>query len=296
MSKRNRRWVIVLNNPTKKEIARIMECQELHVSRMIVADEVGQGGTNHLQGFVHFKNAKTLTAVKRWLGTNRVHLEVARGTDYEAYFYCVPFADGGTEEEKTVENCKVLLEFGIRPEEVELSAWERIVSMIKSGMSNYELAEIYPHEAVRCAAAIDKFRLEHDRLTAQWRDVKVTYLHGDTGVGKTRSVMETFGYHNVYRATDKKHPFDTYNGQDVLVFEEFRSQYRIEDMLNWLDGYPIELPARYANKMAKFTEVFIITNWPLEKQYENIQLMHSKTWDAFLRRIDDIIELKLDKD
>ncbi len=31
-------------------------------------------------------------------------------------------------------------------------------------------------------------------------------------------------------------------GQDVIVFEEFRSSLKIQDMLNYLDGYPCELP------------------------------------------------------
>ena len=56
-----------------------------------------------------------------------------------------------------------------------------------------------------------------------WRDLEVTYIFGKTGGGKTRSVMDKYGYANCYRVTDYKHPFDTYDGQDVIIFEEFRS-------------------------------------------------------------------------
>ena len=47
--------------------------------------------------------------------------------------------------------------------------------------------------------------------------------------------------------TDYEHPFDGYRSTEhsVLVFEEFRSSLRIQDMLNYLDGYPCELKARY---------------------------------------------------
>ena len=50
-----------------------------------------------------------------------------------------------------------------------------------------------------------------------------------------------------YRAT-RGISFDGYHGQDVLVFEEFSSQIPIEDMLNYLDIYPLSLPARTMTK------------------------------------------------
>ena len=103
-----------------------------------------------------------------------------------------------------------------------------------------------------------------------WRDLDVTYIFGQTGSGKTRSVMDKYGYANCYRVTDYKHPFDTYDGQDVIIFEEFRSSLKHADMLNYLDGYPLLLPCRYFNRQACFTKVFIITNVPPEDQYPNI--------------------------
>lgn len=294
MAGRRRPWVFTLNNPIEDEVRAIDQWNENHVKSLIVSYETGKEGTTHLQGYVEFKNAKGLKATKKWLGSERYHLEFRMGTPYEAYFYCIPFKDGGTDELKTRKNCKVLTELGERPLEVELSCWERIVKMIQDGASNLELAGRYPHEAVRCASAIDKYRLEWDRQNAGWRDLNVTYLSGPTGVGKTRQVMEMYGYENVYRITNKKHPFDTYNGQDVLVFEEFRNSFKIEEMLNYLDGYPIELPARYANKMAKYTKVYILTNWKFNEQYNGCLNNHPATYAAWVRRVHTIIELDED--
>ena len=56
-------------------------------------------------------------------------------------------------------------------------------------------------------------------------------------------------------------------------------------MLNYLDGYPCELPCRYNNKLACFTKVYIITNIPFNQQYINIQAESKETWKAFCRRI-----------
>ncbi len=44
--------------------------------------------------------------------------------------------------------------------------------------------------------------------------------------------------------------FDQYQGQDILVFDEFASQVPLSDMLNYLDRYPLMIPARYADRAA----------------------------------------------
>ena len=48
--------------------------------------------------------------------------------------------------------------------------------------------------------------LRDSAFADSWRDLTVTYIFGTTGVGKTRSVMDKFGYRNCYRVTDYKHP------------------------------------------------------------------------------------------
>ncbi|MCL2061151.1 MAG: Rep family protein [Firmicutes bacterium] len=139
---------------------------------------------------------------------------------------------------------------------------------------------------------IGNIKTAHDLLIREnkfdnnFRKLDVTYIYGQTAKGKTRSIMERYGYKNVYRVTKYDHTaFDQYIGQDVVVFEEFRSSFKIEDMLNYLDGYPLMLPSRYNDKEACYTKVYIVTNWVLEQQYKNVQTEHPTTWQAFNRRI-----------
>lgn len=86
--------------------------------------------------------------------------------------------------------------------------------------------------------------------------------------------------------TDYKHPFDTYDGQDVIIFEEFRGGLKHGDMLNYLDGYPLLLPCRYFNRQACYTKVFIITNIPPDEQYLNVD---GESRQAFYRRIHKVL-------
>lgn len=120
------------------------------------------------------------------------------------------------------------------------------------------------------------------------REIRTEYWYGETGRGKIKAVMEEFGYDNVYRVTDYFHPFDNYKGQDVIVFDEFMSSLKIQDMLSFLDGNPLELPCRYDNKNACYTKIFIISNISLKEQFTDIQKNYEETWQAFLRRIDGV--------
>ena len=63
-------------------------------------------------------------------------------------------------------------------------------------------------------------------------------------------------------------------------------------MLSYLDIYPLDLPCRYQDKIAQYDTVYIITNIPLEKQNIETQKFENETWQAFRRRIDEVIEMK----
>ena len=162
--------------------------------------------------------------------------------------------------------------------------------MVADGLTNAEILAAN-QDYILCVEKIDKVRMI--LLTEKYKetvrlDLQVVYVYGPTGAGKTRGVLERNGYSQVYRVTDYQHPFDNYNGQPVLAFDEFRSSLSIKDMLNYCDIYPLELPSRYNNKFACYNKVYIISNWPLERQYAHIQAGDPETWKAFLRRIHEV--------
>lgn len=169
-----------------------------------------------------------------------------------------------------------------------------LYTQIEEGVSTNDIISENPNFMLRISE-IERVRqiLLSDKYKNTFRNLDVTYIWGDSGTGKTRGIMEKYGYDNVYRVTNyETHPFDNYKGEDVLVFEEFRSSFRLQDMLNYLDGYPLQLPCRYADKEACYTKVYIITNIPFEKQYESLHKTHKETWEAFKRRIHHFEEYK----
>ena len=291
---RSRKWLITINNPIEKgythEVLRGLLGKTKQCIYWCMSDEVGNDtGTFHTHVYMACSSAVRFSVLfKRFEGA---HFDVAKGTSLQNREYV--FKEGKwLNDEKVETNQKDSHEeWGELPVERQGARNDLadLYDMIKQGMSDYEILEICPQYMMN----MDK--IERCRQTVieeifkkEWRDLHVTYIYGETGSGKTRSVMEKYGYDKVFRVTDYDHPFDGYKGQGVLVFEEFRSNIRIGDMLNYLDGYPVELRCRYANKQACFTEVYIISNIALRDQYPDLQRYQLETWNAFLRRIHDV--------
>lgn len=259
-----------------------------------MCDEVGEQGTPHTHVYVVFKNSVMFeTLHKKFYGA---HIEPANGSNKENRDYI-------RKDGKWLDNAKhetnladTFEEWGELPSDrtKREKQSEQIMELVQAGKDNAEILAEIPgaYNKLNYIEQARQTLLEAEFRNA-WRDLDVTYIWGETGSGKTRSVMEAYGYSNVYRVTDYNHPFDSYKGQDVILFDEFRSSLTLADMLKYLDGYPIELPCRYANKVACFTKVFLISNIPLEKQYHHVQIDEPESWNAFRRRIHHV--LRMDK-
>ena len=176
---------------------------------------------------------------------------------------------------------------GHPPQQGKRKDLEVMYEMVKDGATNEEIRERFTNSYLKYFRNVEYVRqqIKYEEFLEVFRDLEVTYIYGSPGTGKSKYVIDTHGYRNVYRITDKKHPFDMYEGQDVIVFEEFRSSFMFDEMLNYLDGYPLILPARYNQKVACYTKVYIITNIPLGKQYEKKQEDNLESYQAFCRRI-----------
>jgi len=314
MSKQKRAysWACTISKPTieQTDFMYEMEARRADFFKWFVcAEERGDENQNiHYQIAFSLKNAKTWTAVRKILNLkDGDHLEEQRATQVSNVLYCkkgiqthAEWDEFGAEGETYGDGLVIISEFGNPPElgEAKRSQWDDIRRAVENGWNDMDIIARWPQEGIRCAGAIAKYRLMVDRSRASWRDVQTIYIHGVTGTGKTRSVTDKYGYPNVYRITDyNSGAFDMYDGQDVLVFEEFRSSFRLEQMLNYLDGHPVELPCRYANQLMKATKIFIITNIPLDEQYPKFHNGYqsegqTQSWAAFNRRIDAVIEVE----
>lgn len=284
-------YQLTINNPKEKDYThnRIFEILKTNFKTLVyacMADE--QGTMYHTHIFVSFSSRVRFSMIKRYFP--EAHIEKCRGTVSDNVNYIKKsgkWADDISKQEKVIPN--TFEEYGQCPPDSKgkRNDLSELYLMIADGLTNAQILAVNQDYILQ----IDKLeKIRMILLTEKYKDtvrldLEVIYISGATGTGKTRGVLESNGYSNVYRITDYKHPFDNYNGQPVIAFDEFRSSLPIKEMLMFCDIYPIELPSRYTNKFACYNKVYIISNWELEKQYKEIQKEDTETWEAFLRRI-----------
>lgn len=299
-----RRWNMTINNPLKYGFTHEVIIEKLHqfsVRYFCVADEIGEEGTMHTHIYLCTKSPTRFSTLKRRFPT--AHLEKAIKSSFENREYLRKEGKWANTPKANTVIDGTFFEFGEVPTEAEEESpgMYELVKCVEKGMSNVEIIREKPSMALRLKG-IDEVRdaLQAERYMSENRKVIVNYLYGDSGTGKTRSIFAKHDPKDICRITDYGGRtglrFDAYHGQPVLVFEEFHSQIPIATMLNFLDIYPLQLPARYHDRTACYTTVYITSNIPIEEQYVDTQIEEPETWNAFMRRITHVIEFRKGKE
>lgn len=298
----SRKWMLTINNPKDCGLDHdgmtallTLFCPDY----FCLADEIATTGTFHTHIFIYAKSPIRFTTLKNRFPT--AHIEKAFGSTKDNRDYI-------RKEGKWLDDAKAetsvegsFYEFGTVPSEVEERdpKMYRLLQNVKDGLSTTEIIDEAPSfafksrdiDVLREAYLAEKYRIQNRALT-------VTYLFGASGTGKTSGIFKKHPASEICRITDYNGKngirFDAYHGQDVLVFEEFNSQIPIEAMLNYLDIYPLMLPARYNDRTACYTKVYITSNRPLNEQYIDVRRYRTETWNAFLRRIHHVFEYHAD--
>ena len=277
MSKRSRGWVITdyphasgLDLDYWKDY--IKDKVEKDVLKYgIVAEEETKTEKIHFQIYIYYKNPVPWDMMKKRFP--KAHLELQLGTHEQASVYC----------KKT----SVYFEYGELPKQGKRNDYHRLMELIDQGHSAEEIEEMMPDKYFLHDQKIK--RLIQDKRERYYKEndrepLKVIYLSDKTGTGKSYSVRQAFK--DKYFATNYRHPWDGYKGEEVVVLEEFRGDIPLKEMLNLLDHYSqIKLPSRYSDKIACYTTVVIISNWEYEEQYKDEQFANKDTYDAWNRRV-----------
>lgn len=297
-----RKWALVLNHPQECGLSHVAIAELLarfSPAYYCMADEIAETGTYHTHVFLYTPSPVRFSTIKGRFPT--AHIEKAFGSVQQNKEYVQKSGKWAETEKAETRVPGSFEEWGEIPTEGQEKSPQmaQLITDIRGGMTTAEILASAPGFAFR-VKDIDMLRqtLLAERYAAENRVLNVVYLFGASGTGKTRGIFERHGSRDIYRMTNYRTgrgvSFDGYSGQDVLVFEEFNSQIPIEEMLNYLDVYPLYLPARYADKVACFTKVYITSNIPLTAQYRDVQYSRPETFKAFTRRIDKIVKYNAD--
>lgn len=254
-------WCITLNNPESE----CLNYDESIMDFLICGTEKGEKGTKHLQGYVQFKKKKKITAVKKiW---PRAHLEIAKGKPDQNVAYCSKEChvhDHGTLQagqgtRNDLNELKLLIDAG--------STWNTIRE------SNYSAS-------IRYQRAL-KQDLRDRRIHRSWE----TTLHihwGDTGTGKSRFCHESFP--EAYWKT-RGEWWDGYEGQSIVIIDEFYGWLPIGDLLRLSDRYPMQVPIKGGFEKFVAKEIHITSNKHYSEWWPNVT--NPRVLAAFERRVGD---------
>lgn len=138
---RSRGFTFTCNNYTDDDIAYAMNL-EYEADYTIIAFEVGESGTPHLQGYTYFKNPRQFKAVTKLLP--KFHIEQQKGTKIEALTYCMK--DGE------------YIEYGDRPQQGKRSDLDAIKYDLKYGKKTMkDVADTYFARWCQYNRSFDKY-------------------------------------------------------------------------------------------------------------------------------------------
>lgn len=271
---RSRAFCYTLNNYTPHDYALLSGYHPKTVSYHVVGKEVGESGTPHLQGYIHFTDAKRLTTLINelsvLLGHKRTHFEAARGTALQNMEYC-------TKQGQAVQ-------LGTLPKQGKRNDILSIYDAVKKKTSLHQYVEHHPmnYQQIRTYE-----KLEHLYCLPRTQKPTVFWIYGPTGTGKSY-LARTLSTPDVYHKSNTKW-WNGYIQQSTVIVNDVRGDFMsLHDMLNFLDRDPYQVETK--GGIIEFNSPVIIFTAPFPPE----ELYQSKKDTEDLRQLSRRITHKID--
>ncbi|AXQ66612.1 MAG: putative viral replication protein [Cressdnaviricota sp.] len=235
-------------------------------------------GRKHLQGFIQVFKQSRFKAIIQLLG-GHVWVKVARGTHEECQNYCM--------KEGAYQQMGCFVKQGQRI--------QGIVENYEAGNTILDIIENDEEKYLKYHAGIDKIyqHLEIRDNKDKVRKMTNVILWGDSGTGKTTSIEQKHGRENCYVLGNPEGDnkcWNGYDGQKVLILDEYCSWFPLSVMLTMMDGRPWQCRALCKSMYAKFDHIYITMNDdPRTSLYPNVE---GEKRVAFFRRVHKCLEVR----
>lgn len=297
----SRSWFCVLNSPQsvfpdleKPEdiVQAAIEkwCANKPYRTCAINYEIGDTGNHHLHMVLEDPSKSRFSAVQKLFPG--IHIERTRGNKEQAEDYILKRGRFAEKNHTVI----VPAEFKgqIKANQGKRSDLDTIQELIEQGMNPSQIMDLSIHYRNYESIVKKQYFDKRCKETPTKREVKVFWHCGEPGSGKTYEYIklcEKYGEEEVYFCNDYgKGGFDNYCGQKILCMDEFRGQMPFALLMNYLDGYKVQIPCRYTNGVALWDEVHIFTVLPPERVYQNMVNEHRDldTVNQLFRRINII--------
>lgn len=245
----SRSWCYTINNYGEGDVEFV---KRLPATRHVASKEIGESGTPHIQGSVTFTSPFRLSALKKLHAT--AHWEITKSVTHSE-MYCMK-AD--SEVIINVNNSK----------QGKRSDLESACEILKTeGLK--KVAEECPTVFVKYHRGLNALKTITQTQPENFVKMDNLVLIGEPGIGKTRRAFEM--YPDLYQVSipHKKGQlwFDNYDGQDVILIDDFYGEIQYSLMLRLLDGYRMQVQTKGGFVNKNWTKVIITSNDHPEEWY-----------------------------
>lgn len=254
-------------------------------------------GLHHIHMVLEDVKPMRFSAIKKEYCVG-MHFEATKGTKRQAEAYINKEGAFAEKGEKILFSCK----YGeIKGRQGKRSDLEDYYERIESGESVSDILKDTPKAYAHISVLKSMYYDIRSQNTPIVRDMRVYWHTGATGSGKSYErvlLAKEYGENNIYYLTSfNSGAFDNYNGQPVLWIEDYRGEFKLQELLRILDCYKAEIPARYTNIKALWNEVHITSVLTPRECYSKASLDDNDRIEQLLRRITSICyHYKFDND
>ena len=218
---------------------------------------------------VRTRDSIRVSALAKTLGKS--HVEYMCGTKFDALSYI-------RKEGKYAEKGEFILAEAGNPDDIQDNSGSRsdIRNFDKLAAAENFCLEQWLLEHCKNSARMRYYRERYMMLMAHTmgkslRNVRVIYVQGETGSGKSHGAYERFASRGMFTAAcdGRSCPFDGYQCEPVLHLEELRpGQFSFAEMMRILDIYPYTVNIKGGHCPACWDTVVITTAFPLSEWYK----------------------------
>ncbi len=262
----SKHWCITLNNPVLEQDSFWNPAQ---MQYLIIANEIGESGTPHFQGYVIFLGRKRLSSVMKVFPG--AHLEIKRGLVSEASDYC--------KKEKDFK------EWGVRPAdnsgaEATKRRWDEAFASAAKG----NLDEIPKDMLVRYYHAFKRINQDNPPILTPLDTRHNYWVVGPTGYGKSTYARRRWP--DFYDKAPNKW-WTGYKGQSAVICDDFgpsQCQFLHWYMKRWADKFPFPAEEKGGGKTIRPKNIIVTSQYTIEECFISDQ----KVIDAINNRFEVI--------
>lgn len=201
-------------------------------------------GTKHLQGYIYFRNPRSLKAVIKLLKGS--HVAIAKGSSPANAGYCKKDNDWK--------------EYGSPPQQGARGDLLALKDSIVNGKRVDEIVIENPGAFHQYGRTLDRIETVSLRKKFRTEMTKGLWYYGPTGTGKSHEAFKNYHPDNCYIYNTETKWWDGYRQQETVIINDFRGELPYNYLLQLVDKWPMNVPIRGKEDVPFTSKTVIITS------------------------------------